>query len=302
MSTANIPGPILASERLEQVLMAAAVGNRTSVDNVVEATGLSEHQVNRALRQLEELDLLRANETLASGDVRVLDDGFAVRDDIEESYERGVLRDAAIRKDLLEFFETETRSDSTSIAADWPGRELDPAPTEREVWNAGDWLDQRGLVELTRTGQGPWISFGITTDGSSALSSGDRLIDRTEGGSVTHNYGSHTFNQQNSSIGAQSVGDHNTVTGTVISSDVLDDIRTKLDEAAQQAQALPGTHRGDVVQAITDAKTAASSENPSPSMLRTLTTAAINAAGTSTAVEVVGAVTASLTQVLALIP
>lgn len=268
MADIHIPPAVLLDERLERVLVAID-GNtqEASAETIATALGIKPRQFWRAINTLTEMGLAKSRERMSADDFRILEAGESVVDDIQDSYKRGVLRDAAIRRDVLEALAGSSRRSSDQIAESWPGRDLDPTPSGLEVRYAGEWLKERGLANVTGTSSGVWLSVGVTGTGQSALSSGDRLIDSEKGHYVTN---SHTtnYNQQGSNIGGQAFGDYNEVHGSVTVDQRLIDIREALDAAAEVASA--GDLPPALLTAIDDAREVAGQDDPRPSMLRTL--------------------------------
>lgn len=268
MADIHIPPAVLLDERLERVLVAIdGPGSRESAETIAANLGIKPRQFWRSISTLTEIVLARSRERMTADDFQITPEGESVVDDIQDSYKRGVLRDATIRHDVLKTLAGSSRHSSDAIAESWPGRDLEPAPSVDEVRYAGEWLKERGLANVTRANGGAWIAVGVTGMGQSALNSGDRLIDSEKGNYVTN---SHTtnYNQQGSNIGGQAFGDYNEVHGSVTVDRRLVNIREALDAAADAATAanLPP----EVVAAIDDARAVAGQDAPRPSMLRTL--------------------------------
>lgn len=196
MADIHIPPAVLLDERLERVLVAID-GNtqEASAETIAKALDIKPRQFWRAISSLTEMGLAKSRERMSADDFRILEAGESVVDDINDSYQRGVLRDAAIRRDVLQALASNSHSSSDSITEVWPGRDLDPQPSEDEVTHAGEWLDERGLANVEGTMGGIWIAVGVTGKGQSALNSGDRLID-TENGSYVTNSQTTNYNQQ----------------------------------------------------------------------------------------------------------
>lgn len=268
MADIHIPPAVLLDERLEQVLV--AVEGKTpgsSAETIAATLGIKPRQFWRAISTLTEMELARSKERASGNDFRILPAGESVVDDIQDSYRRGILRDAAIRQDILNALAAGSRSSSDAITEAWPGRELDPPPSEDEVTYAGEWLDERGLANVEGTMSGIWIAVDVTGKGQSALNSGDRLIDNENGNYVTNSQTTN-YNQQGSNIGGQAFGDYNGVRGSVTVNQRLVDLREELEAAAKAAAEadLPL----EIVTAIDDARQVANQDDPRPSMLRTL--------------------------------
>lgn len=178
MADIHIPREVLLDERLESVLVAIdGNGPEASAETIAAALGIEPRQFWRSISILTEMGLARSRERMSADDFRIMPAGESVVDDVRSSYKRGVLRDAAIRRDVLEALAGNSRRSSDAIAESWPGRELDPAPGVDEVRYAGEWLKERGLANVTKANGGAWIAVGVTGMGQSALNSGDRLID-----------------------------------------------------------------------------------------------------------------------------
>lgn len=291
MADIDIPDPILRNERLEKVLVAAARTDTTSVAAVAEETGLSEVQLKVVLQKLEDLGLVRANHRASGGDLRVLDSGRSVAQDITASYRRGSLRDALIRRVVLEASTAASGALSCSLADAWSEPAIDPAPTADEFDTAASWLKDNSFLNAEGVLGGGQLLIGPTPKGSALLGSGKRLLDAEELSSVTNNYQSTSVHQDHSVIGGQAIGDSNTVTGTVFSGDVKAQVISHLDEAMG---ALPEAGAEEVRAEIDLARAMAESPSATPTMVHKLIERASMAAASTLGAAAAGTVIPAL--------
>lgn len=266
---------------LEAVVLAAHAGGEPTAVEVAGSTGLDRDHVIELTQRGIELGLVEAEQSQGH-EVALTAQGRRVAERAQASYVQGSRRTEAIRRGVLESFHTQPRLSSLAVAEQWPGRALEPAPTLDEVGDAYEFLRDRGMIKAQATGQGGvWIGLRLLNDGRDALENRQRLVTEQTSVSVP-NYSSHTqtFNQQGATIGAQAVGNHNTVSGTVtVNAQSLAQIRQNLSQALDHVGELPQEHQAPVREALEDAASVASEDQPRTGVLRPVLQAATQAAG-----------------------
>ena len=265
------------------VLAAHAAADAATASEIAKAAGLDRDHIDELTQRGIELGLVVSEQTQGHG-VALTPQGRRVAERIQASYMEGSRRTEAIRRGVLESFRTPPRRSSQDLAGQWPGRPLDPAPTHVEISDAYRFLRDRGMIKAQGTMQGVWIGLRLENAGRDALEGRQRLVTGQVEPSV-QNHSSHTqtFNQHGATIGAQSVGDHSTVSGSVtVNGESLAQIRQALSDALGQVDQLPGKHQAPVRAALEDAASVAREQQPRPGVLRSVLEAASNAVGTAT--------------------
>lgn len=268
------------------VLTAYTFGSEPTAAEVAESTGLDRGHVIELTQRGIELGLAVAEQSQGH-EVALTAQGRRVAERTQASYVQGQRRTEAIRRGVLESFQTQPRLSSQEVAEQWQGRPLEPAPTHDEVSDAYEFLRDSGLVKAQGTMEGVWVGIRLLNDGRDALENRHRLVAEQTAVSAA-NYSSHTqtFNQQGATIGAQAVGNDNTVSGSVaVNAQSLEQIRQALSQALAQVEQLPQEDQDSVRGALEDAASVAGEDQPRTGVLRLVLQAAAQAAGAAAGTE-----------------
>lgn len=273
---------LLAQEQdLETVVLAShAAADSPEAVEVADTTGLDRDYVLELTQRAIELGLVESEQSQGH-EVTLTAQGRRLAERIQASYAQGSRRTEAIRRGVLESFGTQPRLSSQDVAEQWPGRPLEPAPTHDEIYDAYEYLRDQKMIKVQGTAQRVWLGMRLENAGRDALENRQRLVTPQAATSVAnHSSHSQTFNQQGATIGAQAVGDHNTVSGSVtVAGESLAQIRQALSDALAQVDELPQEHQAPVREALEVAATVADEDEPHGGVLRTVLRAASQAAG-----------------------